>query len=289
MPMPEQQEEAVALAQTDLSGSELVKGYRPELQKLATKKIAILGTCPSRMLAPVNDLSWEIWTIGPGGKNSNRWERLFEIHGKGTWPEGFREYLEELKAEKPPKIIYTEEPMPDWPANVVYPRDALFLKYGRMWFTSSIAYALALALEENVTELGCWGIDLESGEEYQSQFVAAKYFLQLAQLAGVNVWLPQGCGLLRDPTPYPDAWETHLAMTIQSKMEFLKQIADQKRGQHGQLAAEINHIDGEIAAFNFIRERYVINGEKADRRLPVTQKPSLEAKIDMLLAILREK
>ena len=74
-----------------------------------------------------------------------------------------------------------------------------------------------------------------------------------------------------------------------AKIEYLSPLAAQKRAQHGQLAAEINHIDGEIAAFNFIRERYVIQGEDASRRLPVTQKASLETKIDILTALLQTK
>ena len=85
--------------------------------------------------------------------------------------------------------------------------------------------------------------------------------------------------------PYPNSYETHLSQTLQSKIDYLSQLAGQKRGQHGQLAAEINHIDGEIAAFQFIRNLYVIHGEEADRRLETTQKPSLEAKVDMLLAL----
>ena len=273
----------------DVLNTDTVPGINKEKVNLPTKKIAILGTCPSRMSAPLADMSWDIWTIGPGGKNSNRWSTLFEIHGSGTWPEGFAEYLNELKAEKPPKRIFTESPMPDWPANVVFPQEALFAKYGRKWFTSSISYALALALEENVTKLGIFGIDLESGEEYRSQFDGARYFLDLARLAGVDLVMPAGCGLLRDPIPYPNSFETHLAMTIQAKVEYLSQIASQKRAQHGQLAAEINHIDGEIAAFNFIRERYVIHGEDASRRIPVTQKASLETKIDVLTALLQTK
>ena len=268
---------------------ETIPGIQRHLQPLPQKKIAILGTCPSRLAAPLADISWDVWTIGPGGKNSNRWNVLFEIHGNGTWPEGFAEYLHELKQEKPPKRIYTESPMPDWPANVVYPQEQLFSKYGRKWFTSSISYALALALEENVTDLGIFGIDLESGEEYKSQFDGCRFFLDLARLAGVNLVMPAGCGLLRDPIPYPNSFETNLSQMIQSKVEYLGPLASQKRAQHGQLAAEINHIDGEIAAFNFIRERYVIHGEDASRRIPVTQKASLETKIDVLTALLQTK
>lgn len=267
---------------------EVVEGI-PEARvkaNLPPKKILILGTCPSRLQAPLWDISWDVFTIGPGGKNSNRWNALFEIHGNGTWPEGFAEYLHELKQEKPPKRIFTESPMPDWPANVVFPQEAMFQKYGRKWFTSSIAYALAIALEENVTDLGIFGIDLESGEEYVSQYDGARYFMDLARLAGVNIMLPKGCGLLRDPLPYPNAYETNIAQTIFAKLEYLSQIDAQKRGQIAQLTAEVNHLGGEIAAFNFIKERYVINGVPADERMKQTQKPSLDAKVDLLLGIL---
>lgn len=269
---------------------EVIEGISPELQNIPQKKIAICGTCPSRGFAPIKDLSWEIWTIGPGGKNVHRWERLFEIHGTDSWPEGFREYLDELKAENPPKIIYTEDPMPDWPANVVFPKQQMFDKYGRMWFSSTIAYAVAMAIEENATDIGLYGIDLESGEEYQSQFTGAKFFLHLARLAGINIHIPQGCGLSRDPNPYPDAWETHLAMTLDSKMEYLGQLAGEKRALHGQLSAEINHLDGEIAAFNFIKERYVIHGEDPGRRAPnQAAKMSDSTKLDLLLDILKTR
>ena len=256
------------------------------VMNLPPKKILILGTCPSRLAAPIGDISWDVWTIGPGGKNSNRWNVLFEIHGNQTWPEGFAEYLHELKQEKPPKRIYTEEPMPDWPANVVFPKDQLYQKYGRKWFTSSISYALALALEENVTDLGIFGIDLESGEEYKGQYDGARYFLDLARLCGVNIILPKGCGLLRDPLPYPNSYESHISQTIDSKIAYLSQIAAQLRDQHGQIAAQVNRVEGEIGAFQFMRQLYVIGGESADRRIEVTQKPSLEAKVDMLIGML---
>ena len=65
---------------------------RPQKRAFPVKerKIAILGTTPSRMQAPIDDPSWEIWTIGPGGKDAHRWDRLFELHN--TWPWDFGPY-----------------------------------------------------------------------------------------------------------------------------------------------------------------------------------------------------
>ena len=291
--MPEGSSEAVA-------GSEVVPGYRRDLHPLPSRKIGIVGTCPSRMLAPFGDPSWEFWTLGPGGKDANRWERLLEIHGAGTWPvgaktlfdqlgrllggdsrawpegvrepyealvsafntrkaepaslaglEGFDGYLDDLRKIEPPKIVYTERPLLGCKANVVYPRDAMFEKYGRMWFSSSIAYAAALALEDNVTDLGFWGIDLESGEEYRVQYMGAKYFIHLARLAGVNIYMPTGCGLLRDPNPYPDSWETHLAQICDFKLRVLGALKEQAGREYDVTAANLNGREGQLA---FLRE-----------------------------------
>jgi len=266
----------------------VMDGYKREIRNKPPRKIGILGTCPSRGAAPLNDLSWEFWTIGPGGKNSNRWERLFEIHGNGRWPDGFREYLEELKAVEPPQIIYTEDSMPDWPANVVYPKQQMFEKYGRTWFTSSIVYAVAMALEEGVTDLGLWGIDLESGEEYKHQYTGARHFIDLARLAGVNVYMPDGCGLLREPVPYPQGWETHLAMTLESKMEYLGALVADKTAMHGQLSAEINQLNGEISMARFLREVYVISGVDPNVEGPRPQS-TLDTKVDMLIQLFRDQ
>lgn len=265
----------------------VIKGFEKEGREKPPRKIGILGTCPSRGMAPLDDLSWEIWTIGPGGKNSNRWDRLFEIHGNGYWPEGFREYLGELAEVKPPRIIYTVDHMPDWEANVVIPKQQLFEKYGRTWFTSSIVYAIALALEEGVTDLGLWGIDLESQEEYQKQFAGARHFIDLARLGGVNLYLPEGCGLLREPNPYPDGWETHLAGTLDAKIEYLQMMCDEKSALHGQLAAEINNINGEISMAKFLRSVYVLDGTNPNDPKEF-EGPNLESKVDMLLAHVRD-
>ena len=242
----------------------------PEVQP--EKKIAIFGTTPSRMEGPWQDnTGWHRWTIGPGGKDTHNWDRLFEVHG--AWPADFQGYLNDLSLVKPPKQIMTL-PQPgdiaetwsdaianwkrthslpdsaitgDWSGVVPYPRDLILEKFGRrMWFSSSIAWCIALAIEEGATDIGLWGIDLESGEEYISQFVGCAHFIDLARLAGINIHLPKGCGLLRDPAPYPDRYETLLALTLEKKVKWIQHHLGQMEPQYEDMKADIHRQEGRL-------------------------------------------
>ena len=236
------------------------------------RKIAIFGTTPSRMEGPWQDDSgWERWTIGPGGKDAHNWERLFEVHG--TWPKDFDGYLNDLSLVKPPKQIITL-PQPDgvsktwadaianwkrqhdhpddiikgdWSAVVPFPRERVLDRFlRRVWFTSSIAWCIALAIDEGATDIGMWGIDLESGEEYISQFIGCAHLLDLARLAGVNVSMPKGCGLLRDPSPYPDRSETLLALTLEKKVKFIGDHLRMMEPQYESMKAELHRTEGRL-------------------------------------------
>lgn len=210
------------------------------------RKIAIYGTTPSRMQGPINDKEWQTWTIGPGGKNAHRWDRLFEVHS--AWNDSFNDYMKELRKVRPPKQIVTMMPLPKCPANVIYPRQRIIDKFGgrRMWFSSSISWCLALAIDERPTDIGLWGIDLESGEEYTSQFVGCAHFLDVARVMGINVHMPKDCGLLRDPAPYPERYETHFAVTTEKKMKWLDATVGRLEGDYEAGKCEVHRKEGEL-------------------------------------------
>jgi hypothetical protein len=238
------------------------------IMKKKTKKIAILGTTPTRMMGPINDPEWEIWTIGPGGKDAHRWDRLFEVHN--IWPKDFDKYLNDLSNVKPPQQVVTMQPMVmginrwakmhnispaelkktvtgEWSANVIMPRNAMIEKYRRaMWFSSSIAWLIPLAIEEGATDIGLWGIDLESGEEYISQFVGCAHFIDLAELMGIRVHMPDNCGLKRDPSPYPDRYETLHARTLDKKKQWLSGNLNNTQAQYDSAKAEVHRHEGMV-------------------------------------------
>ena len=187
---------------------------------MARKKIAIIGTSPSKKLAPINDPDWDIWTCNIGGFNYfKKWDRIFEIHRR--WEESDKEYLEALKKIKPPQQVVSIIPLGGL-ANVVLDRDKLFKKYGAIWFSSSLAYMLGCALEENPTDIGIWGVEMESREEYVVQFAGCRHFLDLAKYIGIKVHMPDRCLLLREPTAYPDRFETIQALVLEDKAKRLK-------------------------------------------------------------------
>jgi len=242
-------------------------------EDLPTRKIGIFGTTPSRMQGPIKDETWEIWTIGPGGKDAHRWERLYEMHNE--WPLNFGElendksYLDDLSKVEKPQRVYTLRNMKEatkkwatrhdkddawlnanirgnWEANVVIDRERYFEKYRRMLFQSSIDYALCMAIEEGATEIGCWGIDLESGEEYISQHWSCSIWLMMAELAGIKLRLPPGCGLDRDLTPYPDRYETHLALTLEKKHAWLGEMIGRQENEFDQARISAYRTEGAI-------------------------------------------
>ena len=228
------------------------------------KKIAIFGTTPSRMLGPWKDDSgWIRWTIGPGGKDNHNWERLYEVHH--VWPPDFAGYLCDLSNEKR-EVRFLDDPhklidrwrrirkipdadfakFGDFATGTVIPRAALEEKYGSIWLSSSISWLMLEAIEEGATDIGLWGIDLESSEEYQAQFFGCKSIMTVASLVGINVHVPQGCALLRDPRPYPARYETNLALNLESKAKYLDALLGQTGGEFDSLRAEVYRNEGRV-------------------------------------------
>jgi hypothetical protein len=139
-------------------------------------KIAIVGTATHAAKAPWSDPTWEIWAANIG--KVPRWDRWFDLHDDAsidTYP-GHREFLESQT-----KPVYRQSN---------YPLDALVAKYGTWFFTSTISYMMALAIEENPKEIGLWGVDLAHETEYKKQKPGCRFFIQTARLAGIKVTMP---------------------------------------------------------------------------------------------------
>ena len=194
-----------------------------------TKRLALIGTCPSWQDAPFKDKSWDIVSWNLTGIKLPRIDVLFEIHRR--FVESDTHYLEEQLPEfKPPKQLLSVIPFQQCPANKLLDWDRMKREWGGLWLSSSIAVALAWAIEQEPHEIGLWGIDFESLEEYIVQFAAVRHLMWIAVDRGIKITMPDDCLLKREPQPYPDRFETIQALTYEKMAKRLKMLINRQSG-----------------------------------------------------------
>lgn len=160
------------------------------------KKVAIVGGGPSRRHAPFDDESWEIWAFSSRAWTYPRVDRWFELHsmtdlrqqlaGYKRGRRSYRGYMRMLRRMSCP--VYMQKVHPKIPTSVAYPLDQVLERFGRC-FTSTVSYAVALAILEGYDVIGLWGIDVRR-KEYRHQRPALRYLLALAKQQGIEVVLP---------------------------------------------------------------------------------------------------
>lgn len=166
-----------------------------------SKKIALIGSAPSSIaLAPYNDPSWQIWACSPGAvPHLRRVDAFFELHrwepGKPWFQNDYIGFMASL-----PCPVYMIEPVPVIPKSEAYPKDAMLAKWGPYFFSSSLSWMFALAIEQGATEIGLWGVDMSAKEEYIAQRSACHFWIDTAKRLGIKVTLPPESDLAR---PFP--------------------------------------------------------------------------------------
>jgi len=178
-------------------------------------KIAIIGSAPSSVrLAPYTDQSWAIWGCSPGAYGEippGRSDVFFEIHrwepaapgdprNAANKPWFSPEYVRFLELHEGP--VYMAEQVPTVKNCVVYPFDEMSAEFGPYFWTSSMAYMLALAIKLRPRAIGLWGVDMAAHSEYAFQRPGCQNFLGIAAALGIKVVVPLESDLLQPPTPY---------------------------------------------------------------------------------------
>ena len=168
---------------------------KPEL------KICLVGSAPSSVrIAPYADPAWQIWGCSPGVYGvAPRVDVWFELHRYEPGQPWFSpEYCQWLASRKHPVMM--AEKRAEIPTSETMPVDALVAKYGPYFFTSSLAWMFACALEAGATKIMLAGVDMAANDEYGDQRSGLHYFGMLAASMGVEVGVPPESDLFR-PRP----------------------------------------------------------------------------------------
>lgn len=168
------------------------------------KGVAIVGFgSNTRGLAPYNDPRFEIWGLNQGHffmpRRADRW---FEMHRPEYTPDmrdpDYAKFLAELRIP-----VYALDVRPDIPWSVRFPIERLIDKFGGLdYYTSTVAYMIALAIDEGFHEIHCYGVDLTTDEEYAFQRPCVEWWLGTAYGRGINVYTPKESALLKQPWRY---------------------------------------------------------------------------------------
>ncbi len=186
--------------------------YQPDKRVVEPqRKIALVGASGSGNHAPLEDPSWEVWTVGRNKgclPYCTRWYELHRNEGNGEkWLAEMREV-----AETAPGDLWTMYPLPGVSKPILqFPTDEMIQRFGSYFMTSSFSWMMAHAISElwpldgehTPGEIGIWGADMEYGSEYENQRDGFRHFIELARFAGIYVTRLASGGLSHEPVPYP--------------------------------------------------------------------------------------
>jgi hypothetical protein len=262
--------------------------------------IAIIGSAPSSVrLAPFHDKTWAIWGCSPGAYGIipyGRSDVWFEVHryeppiagdpnnaqNKGWFSP---EYVQFLKEHAGPVYLAgpdpeVDNPIPDFKNGWRFPFEDYVAKYGGYFFTSSMAWMLAHAIEllapraaagEKV-RIGLWGVDMAALSEYNLQRPGCQHFLGLAKSLGIQIVLPPESDLLQPPTLYGVS-EYHPRHTKWlARMNELKGRQQALTVNIQNMSVELQHINGCIDNMNYVFNTWV---DDIDPGMDITSAVSL--------------
>lgn len=231
-----------------------------------TRRIAILGFAETVKDAPVNDPSWELWAMNGFWRAAapdfgitvpeERYSAWFDMHtveysreyGKRA---GFGDAQVEWLAKPHPFPIYMLDTAPDLPAVLAFPLEKVIESAGRDYFTSTVAYALALAASMgDVAEIGLWGIDLAHDTEYGDQRPCAEYHIALAEGKGIKVTTHERSALMKQRNRYgyepKDSLSRDLRASLEANVGQLTKAIDADKEEWERLKSRMHTNDGAL-------------------------------------------
>lgn len=202
------------------------------------RRVAIVGTSlTTRPLAPWDDKTVEIWTLGKNYKHSDyRCDRHYELHelaaGFNRWSPQYVQWME-ANSER----LWIQTKHPKLPKAKIFPINDIIGKW-RRYLTCQIAEMIGHALLEHsngqrIKQLGIYGCDLAQDSpipeknEYAWQRPSVEYWVGLCEGAGIDVIIPAGSDICKSSRIYgyeDDAFATMDNCIVQREQELAQRM-----------------------------------------------------------------
>lgn len=259
-------------------------------------KIAICGfASSSRGRIPFDDPAWIIAGLNQLYRHIPRADVWYDIHG--YWEEDNVPGTDHPRWIRECGIpVYMAEPYRDSPTTVRYPIERLIAKHGLDYFTSTVSFMIAWALEcidravearasiglashgeytawsvhQHVRSLyaeyavGIFGIDLIVGTEYDWQKACVEFWLGELESRGIAVYIPPESALLKHQYRYGYEREPNTGLV---KLSELKQRYAELDETKKNLFAKMHGLQGGLETLRAVKGS--LNGESPE---PLIQK-----------------
>jgi hypothetical protein len=170
------------------------------------------------------------------------------------------------------KKVWMYAVVPEIPNSVRLPHEALIKKYGSYFFTSSIAWMLAMAInaiqESRLTRtepqddaIGLWGVDMAANEEYADQRPGCQFFVQLAHQLGIQVHVPQESDLMAPPMLYGIGESSHMMVKMTERKREIETRKAQAENGLSQLTREVAFLTGALDDINYMIKTWTTKSE----------------------------
>lgn len=221
-------------------------------------KIALVGTAPSsNLLAPYDDPLWEIWACGPANAGVlPRCDEWFELHDlkplerDATWTS----YLSWLTLQR---SVYTINLDPRFAGFKTFPKDDMLREFGPYFFTSSIAWMMALAISRKPAAIGLWGIDMTSSSEYGDQRAGCHHFLQVARDRGIDVIVPDESDLAKPLPMYGYREMNPMWRKLSLRRQEFEGRQAMLRGQKAEIEREEIALSGALENLDYVMKTWI--------------------------------
>jgi hypothetical protein len=223
------------------------------------RKFGIIGfATSSRDQAPFNDPAWILIGLSQLYRHIPRADAWADIHV--NWNEHVVEGTDHAAWIKAAQIpVFMKDRNPEFPNSVRYPIERILKYVGIDYFTSTIAFLIALGMEQGFESIGLWGIDLAVGTEWVSQRPCAEFLLGMAHAKGIEVVLPAETALLKQHFRY--GYELEVPGLIKrSMLEKRGELIDKER--HAALMRLAN-LDGAKAERDYWMQVYELRERNA--------------------------
>lgn len=231
---------------------ELLDAKSPKPKEVPLK-VALIGTAPSsRMMAPFNDPSWQIWACSPGNMGQMpRVDIWFEVHGNLLWPENRHygePYLNWLNQQAFPVYMQDNTLVP---RAMPLPTKELVQEFGPYFFTSSFAWMMALAMLKGAKEIALYGIDMASRDEYILQRPGAYYFFMEAKRRGIKIMAPYESDILQPPGLYGFSEVTQFGRKLAARKVELQQRVRELTNQVNSASNQKTYLEGAMEDLDY--------------------------------------